>query len=281
MPDAERLLLTLRQAIWSFRTTPGRSGRLLRLKDATEVLVAGDMHGNLGNLQAVVERADLRAHPQRHLIVQELIHGPHRYVSGGDKSHQMLDVLAVLKCQFPRQVHMLLGNHELSEWTGQLVGKNDQVLNAVFREGIEAAYGTRAAEVQSMYLTLFTALPVAIRTMNRVFLSHSLPSEGRLFAFDPEVLEREQVDDGELKSGGSIHALLWGRDTRLSTAEAFLLKVDADLLITGHIPCDAGFEVPNERQIILDSMRSPACYCLFPSDRSISHPELVERVKAL
>jgi hypothetical protein len=281
MPDAERVLLTLRQAIWAFRTTPGRSGRVLRLKDVTEVLVGGDMHGNVGNLQQLVERAELRAHPQRHLIVQELIHGPHRYASGGDKSHQMLDVLAALKCQFPRQVHMLMGNHELAEWTGQLVGKNDQVLNMAFREGIEAAFGARAAEVQSMYMTLFTALPVAIRTPNRVFLSHSMPSARQQISFDPQVLERDQVDDAELKTGGSIHALLWGRDTRLTTAESFLLKMDADLLITGHIPCDGGFEVPNERQIILDSMKAPACYCLFPTDRSLSHRELVSLVKEL
>jgi hypothetical protein len=280
MPDTERLILTLRQAIWAFRSTPGRRGRVLRLQDVNEVLVAGDMHGNLANLQALIGRADLRAYPERHLIVQELIHGPQRYANGGDKSHQMLDVLAALKCQFPRQVHMLLGNHELAEWTGQLIGKNDQVLNNVFRTGIEAAYGARAAEVKSMYLTLFTALPVAIRTPNRVFLSHSLPAARRLSGFDPEVLERDQVDDAELKTGGSIHALLWGRDTRLATAEAFLLKMDADLLITGHIPCE-GFEVPNDRQIILDSMKAPACYCLFPTDRPVSHGELVSLVRTL
>jgi hypothetical protein len=280
MPDAERLLLTLRQAIWAFRSTPGRRGRVVHLKDATEVLVGGDMHGNLANLQGLVERAELRSNPQRHLIVQELIHGPQRYARGGDKSHQMLDVLAAIKCQFPRQVHMLLGNHELAEWTGQMVGKNDEILNHAFREGIETAFGARAAEVKSMYLTLFTALPVAIRTPNRILLCHSLPSARRLIGFDPEVLERDQVEDAELKAGGSIHALLWGRDTRLSTAEAFLLKMNADLLITGHIPCE-GFDVPNDRQIILDCMKAPACYCQFPTNRPVNHGELVSLIRTL
>jgi hypothetical protein len=281
MPDVDRLLLNLRQATWSFRSTPGRRGRFIQLKDAAEVLVAGDMHGSIEHLQMVIERADLRTHPQRHLVLQELIHGSHHYADGGDKSHQMIDVLAVLKCHYPRQVHMLLGNHELSEWTGQMVGKNDRILNIAFRAGIESAYGPRAAEVYSMYVTLFTALPVAIRTNNRVFLSHSLPSSRRLLTFDPELLQRDQVDDHELKAGGTIHALLWGRDTRLSTVEAFLLRMDADLLITGHIPCSNGFDVPNERQIVLDSMKTPACFCLFPTDRPLKHAELVSMVDTL
>ena len=81
--------------------------------------------------------------------------------------------------------------------------------------------------------------------------------------------------------GGALHALVWGRDTSLENVTAFLQKVDADLLITGHIPCDLGFEAPNDRQLILDCMGTPACYCLFPADSSLTHAELVACVKSL
>jgi hypothetical protein len=63
--------------------------------------------------------------------------------------------------------------------------------------------------------------------------------------------------------------------------ERFLEKVDADLLITGHIPCERGFEVPNARQVILDCMSAPAGYCLFPADRPLSHQELVNCIGTL
>src|SRR5947209_6550944 len=119
MPDPIRHLTTLRRAVVAFRSTPGRRGRVGYLEDVDEVLVAGDLHGNLENFKTVLQRAELAAHPRRHLVLQEVVHGPHRYPAGGDKSHQLLDLLAALKCQFPRQVHFLMGNHELAQWTGK------------------------------------------------------------------------------------------------------------------------------------------------------------------
>ena len=56
----------------------------------------------------------------------------------------------------------------------------------------------------------------------------------------------------------------------LKSAAAFLQKVDADLLVTGHIPLDTGFAAPNDRQLILDSLGSPAGYALFPADKPLT-----------
>ena len=95
------------------------------------------------------------------------------------------------------------------------------------------------------------------------------------------ILERDDFAEADLVLGGTVHALVWGRDTKATTAAAFLARVDADLLITGHIPCDQGFAVPNERQLILDTLGAPACYCLFPTDRPLSQPELLQGVGTL
>src|SRR5262249_16634073 len=225
--------------------------------------------------------ADLRAHPDRHLVFQELVHGAFCYPNGSDKSHQAVDLLAALKCQFPRQVHLLLGNHELAQWTGQWISKGETDLNALFQQGVRTAYGDRAEKIYAAYLEFFAAVPLAIRTANRVFLSHSLPRAERLEQFDPAVLEAEVYRRAELFPGGSVHALVWGRDTALANVTAFLKKVDADLLVTGHIPCENGFDVPNERQLILECQTAPACYCLFPADRPLTHRELVDCVRTL
>jgi hypothetical protein len=192
-----------------------------------------------------------------------------------------MDLVAALKCQFPRQVHLLLGNHELAQWTGQWITKADVELTAWFRQGVDTAYGPRAAEVYAAYCDLFAHIPLAVKTPNRVFLSHSSPGRSRLATFDPAVLEQDEAAPKDLQLGGTVHALVWGRDTRSETVAAFLDKVDADLLITGHIPCPDGFEVPNGRQLILESMAAPAAYCLFAAARPLSHQDLRESVHEL
>lgn len=281
MPDPTRLLRTLERAIREFRASPGRRGRLIELEGAAEVLVVGDLHGHLENFRRVLDRAGLGQHPGRHLVLQELVHGPHRYPAGGDKSHQLLDLLAALKCQYPRQVHMLLGNHELAQWTGQAIAKVDSDLNASFWEGVATAYRSHADAIYRAYQELFAAVPLALRTANRVFLSHSLPSARRLERFDPGVLLRDTCDAEELRPGGSVYALVWGRDTRPETVAGFLEKVDADLLVSGHIPCPAGFEAPNDRQLLLDAQGTPAGYCLLPTDRPLTHAELLQAAATL
>jgi Calcineurin-like phosphoesterase len=281
MPDPTRLLRTLTQAIESFRNTPGRRGRMVRTENAGEVLAAGDLHGNVENFRLLLEKAQLGKNPHRHLILQELIHGPFRYPTGGDKSHQLVDLLAALKCQYPLQVHLLLGNHELAQWTGQAIAKSESELNASFREGLDTAYGARATAIYAAYLQLFAVVPLAVRTPNRIFLSHSLPKAARLEHFDAAILERETHEEHDLRPGGAIHALLWGRDTSPTTVERFLQKVDAELLVTGHIPCQRGFDVPNDRQLILDCMGAPACYGLIPLNRPLTHQQLVDCIQTL
>lgn len=279
MPDADRLLRTLAQAAQAFETTPGRHGRLIRLPDAADVLVAGDMHGNLTNFRHVLDRADLANQSRRHLVLQELVHGPHCYSAGGDKSHQLLDLLAALKCQFPERVHFLLGNHELAQWAGHLITKTDFEQTTLFRFGVEAAYGPRAAEVYAGYRNLFVRAALAVRTPNHVFCCHSLPWFDDVERFDLAVLEAEQPEDREFHYGGVIHSLVWGRDLAPETAAAFCARVDADLLVTGHVPCPDGFFVPNDRQLVLDSHGSPAALCLFPADQTLTHRELVACVE--
>jgi hypothetical protein len=274
MPDPIKLLTTLHRAAEAFRTTPGRSGRVIALVEAADVLVVGDLHGHLGNFQAALRLADLSRHPRRHLVLQELIHGQQRYPTGGEKSHQLLDLTAALKVQYPERVHFIPGNHELAQATGRAVAKDDIDYNAVFLEGIQTAYGEQADAIYGAYLEMIAAAPLVVRTPNRVFVSHSLPSALKLPRFHYEDLLRESQPT-DLESSGSAYAISWGRDTRGEHVEEFLRLVDADFLVTGHIPCEGGIWAPNDRQVVLDAMQSPGGYCLFPADRTLTHAELV------
>ena len=282
MPAPDRMLTHLRQAIALVRATPGRRGHTLQLPDCTEVLVAGDLHGHIPNFQVMLRDADLASHPRRHLILQELIHGKFRYPRGGDKSHQLVDLFAALKNQFPRQVHFIPGNHEMAQWTNRPVIKADENLNALFQEGAIESYGEEfGPRIYATYLELFQSLPVLVRTPNRVIICHSMPGNAALPNFNPARLETDAYEPADLQPGGTVHTLLWGRDKSASTAAAFLERMDADLLVSGHIACDTGFDVPNDRQIIIDCAECPAGYLLFPTGRPLTHQELVGSLRII
>lgn len=278
MPPPDRMLATIRKATAAGRATPGRSGHLVRLADCADVLAAGDLHGHVPNFQVILKAADLANHPGRHLVLQEVIHSPFRYPAGGDKSHQLLDLYSALKCQFPARVHLLPGNHELAQWTGRPIGKGDEEQNEVFRAGVTTAYGASGPEVYAAYLDLMQSLPLALRSPNDVFFSHSLVPGRSMGTFDATRLEDNVYDEAEYRPGGFVYAMLWGRDTSPQTVDDYLRKVDADLLVSGHIPTDDGFSVPNHRQLIVDCSATPAAYVLVPADRKLTHEELVAGV---
>ena len=274
------MLTILRQALTLVRGTPGRRGHTLRLADCEDVLVTGDLHGQIGHFQALLKAADLAGHPRRHFVMQEVVHGKYRYPGGGDKSHQLVDLFAALKAQYPSRVHYIPGNHELAQWTGRPVMKADENLNALFEDGVREAYGAEAGpEVYRTYLELFQALPMALRASNGVLICHTLPSARAMPLFDPARLEREQFEPADFEPGGTVHSLLWGRDTSPANIEEFLRRMDAKLLVSGHIANEAGFLVPNGQQVIVDCSESPAGYILFPADRPLTHAELVACIR--
>ena len=71
---------------------------------------------------------------------------------------------------------------------------------------------------------------------------------------------------------------------------AYLMLIDgmveavpnnARLLITGHEPCCDGYQVPNSRQVIIDSQSDNGCYVILPLNEPLSLPRVVERIERL
>ena len=281
MPDPQKVLATIQRATTLFRTTPGRQGGLISLgESAEEVLVVGDLHGNIPVFRQVLVAADLAKNPGRHLVLQELVHGSRHYPDDqGDKSHQLVDIVCALKCQFPDRVHLILGNHELSELTGRPIAKAGVALNALFRQGISTAYGAAADEVYAAYLKLFATLPLAVRTGNGVFLCHTIPDPIDIETFDPTIFEDETWSERAMARHGAVYAITWGRNTEPEDVDRFAEIVGAEWFITGHQPCDEGFRQANPRQIIIDGTDPYPAYCLFPARGEVNVESLLKCVR--
>ena len=272
MPDPIRLQITLRRAIDQLKRLPVRRGRVIELT-GDEVVVAGDLHGHVANFQAIYQYANLAKYPGRHLVVQELIHGMFRYPLGGDKSHQLIDLIATLAVQFPGRVHYLMGNHELAQWTNQTILKNEDDYLELFRQGIDQAYGSEATAIEALYMELFSRLPIAIRAANGLLLTHSLPRARAVALLDPALLERDDLPMACYMSPGPCYSIVWGRDTTPGNVAAYLKVMKAEYLVTGHIVCDAGYEFTGLRHLIVDGSHQPCAVATLPLQRPITDEE--------
>lgn len=280
----ENVVATLERAAEANRNTPGREGNVIVLTPelADQVMVTGDLHGHRRNFNFIRRIAALDKHPRRHLILQEVCHGGPTYPqNGGCMSHTMLEDVAKLKTQFPTQVHFLLGNHELAELTDYPIQKKREMLNLKFRLGMQQMYGPATDRVRESYNPFIRSLPLAVRLPGDVFICHSVPEDAETRRFKKSIFSRE-LDDDDFFGRGDLFRMLWGRDYRPENVRAFAEAIGARVIVNGHEPCpDGGFKAPNDLQIILDCCGDPATYVVLPTDRELTHAEIVERIQRL
>jgi hypothetical protein len=276
---ADHTIPLITAATQATRTDPFQSGFLIELPSAGELLVTGDIHGNAGNLQRIVQVADLGRCPGRHLVLQELVHEL-QAVDDVCRSYRLVEIAAQLKCAYPKQVHILLGNHEFAECLGLEIGKRGRELNAAFADGLRAAYGESWEEVKEAYHEFWTSCPLAVHTSNGLFVSHSTPHLDRMNGLTLEYLRTATVADA-FRRDGPVFSLLWDRDYRPQTAEAFAQRMQAEVLLVGHTACADGMQVPNKRHIILDSKDFEGRYVLLPLDRELDQRRVLAYVQRL
>src|SRR5690349_543090 len=123
MTNADHVVETLGVATEENQVSSLRDQQVVNLPEEGEVWIAGDIHDHRRNFEKLVKGADLAANPQRHVILQELIHGDHYDKDGAEESWKILVQAAELKADFPGQVHFLLANHALAQVHGEGIMK--------------------------------------------------------------------------------------------------------------------------------------------------------------
>ncbi|MBM4017685.1 MAG: hypothetical protein FJ288_05055 [Planctomycetes bacterium] len=242
----------LDRASMLMRRDPLRRGNVILLPPAGDLIVVGDLHGDTENFRRVVDWAALSRNQDRYLVFQELVHGGPLDDRGRDRSFRLLEEAAVLKCRFKSHVQMVLSNHDLAEIVGSTIKKAGASVSQAFWRGIESAYGEGWPEVHGAYRRFLASVPLAVRTPNGVFISHSTPQRETIDLFDHSIFDRPLTAEDYLP-GGSVYALVWGRPQDQDVADRFARAVGAEVLVTGHQPSEPGVKAPTSRQIILVS----------------------------
>lgn len=226
-----------------------RKGSTVHLPRKGRVLMTGDLHDNGRNLQRIIKLAALHESPDHHLILHEIIHGPH-LINGRDLSVRTLARVAELKLKYPNQVHVLLANHELSQIVGSNISKDGINVCDAFNAGIDFIYAEAAEKIRAGVNRWVRSLNLAVKCENGLFVSHSLPGARKLEKFDPRVIDRE-LTDADLQSGGSAYDMVWGRHHPQELADHLAKVWNVRLFVLGHQPTDMGYQVQGTSMLVL------------------------------
>ncbi len=276
--DALQAAETFREAAQLNREDPYRQGGILRLPAYGQAVMTGDLHGHQKNLEKLKHYAMLERVAARHVILHELIHSDLGAPSDVDDSHALLLQAAEYKCRFPDQVHFLQSNHELSQLTNYLIAKNGRIVIHAFSEAVLGAFGPGGEAVLEAINEFITSFPLAIRTENRVWLSHSLPNAHEMIDFDPNIFDRPPTRR-DLETSRSIFGLVWGRRHTPEQIEALARALEIDAFIIGHQPQETGYCVLFDRLIILASNHSHGVFLPFDLSKPQTAGQLVGNIR--
>src|SRR5262249_13635797 len=211
------------------RGDPLRTGTTLHLPNYGQLVATGDLHGHRGNFEKLKRFCMLEHASVRHVILHEMIH-TEPLVGPLDTSHELLLEAARYKCAFPEQVHFLQSNHELSQLTSHQILKGGRAVLDDFERGVRERYGAGSRKGYEAILDFIRSFPIAARTANRVWVSHSLPAVDDMGYFDMGVFSRA-AKESDLHAGGPIYSLVWGRRFTDGHVEALARQLDVDVFV--------------------------------------------------
>jgi predicted phosphodiesterase len=270
----------LNKGIRANQTDRFRRANLICLPAEGSVVVGGDIHGHRRNFERLLARARLAEDPDRHLVLQEIIHGGPEDGAGGCLSYQLLLDAVRCKLSFPDQVHFVMGNHDTAMINSSEVMKNGKEMNRAMSLALERQFGASGPDVRLAIRQFLFSQPLAVRCGNRVWISHSLPNDRCVDAFDPGVFERE-LRLGDCERPGSAYLLTWGRRHSQEALNRMARLLDVDLFILGHQPQVHGWCQAGDNLIILASDHNHGCLLQMDLSRTYQTAELVQSLTPL
>lgn len=257
-----------------------RRGNVVHLPAEGNLIITGDIHGHLRNFERIVAFADLPNNPDRHIILQEIIHGGPEDSQGGCLSYKLLFEAIRYKLKFPDQVHMIMGNHDTAFINNSEVMKDGKEMNRAMRQAIEREFKQASDDVALAIRQFLFSQPLAIRCNNRIWISHSLPSDRAIDKFEPKILER-QLKINDVVRPGSAYLLTWGRKHSQAILDKLAGIFDIDFFILGHQPQEKGWNQAGNNLIIIASNHNHGCLLSIDLAKSYTIEQLIDSIVPL
>jgi hypothetical protein len=270
----------LNQGAEANNTDKFRAGNVVHLPDEGDLIATGDLHGHRRNFERIVTFADLANHPDRHVILQEIIHGGPEDSKGGCLSYRLLFDVVSYKVSFPDQVHVIMGNHDTAYINNTDVMKDGREMNRAMCAALDREFPRAGAEIKLAMKQFLFSQPLAARCGSRIWMSHSLPSDYFKEKFDPEVLHRP-LKTSDLVRPGSAYLLTWGRKHSQALLDSMAKLLDTDIFVLGHQPQEQGWKRAGRNLIILASNHDHGCLLSIELAKSYTVEQLIESIVPL
>lgn len=238
-------------------------------------MITGDLHGNRKNLDILLSTAQLEKYPNRHIIFQEVIHTRNIAIDHRDLS--FLEILDILKyvIQFPDRVHILLGNHDFNFFVGKEMVHSKRKLNYRFRRGVKLLFEDKSKKIIDLYKKIILIMPAMIQS-GKILLTHSNFDEG----YENYTLS-DLTKTTPFEENSPLYKLITGRVHSKKAIQPLLEQSNADFSIIGHEICQMGYDIPNAKQIIIDSCHKHGCYILCQPNTIKTIKDLKKHIKKI
>jgi len=257
-----------------------RRGNLIHLPARGSLIVTGDLHGHRRNFERIVTFADLANNPDRHIVLQEIIHGGPEDPHGGCMSYKLLFDVVRYKLSFPDRVHIIMGNHDTAFINSSEVMKEGREMNRAMRLALDREFQQAGAEVELATRQFLFSQPLAVRCDNRIWVSHSLPSDRFVDKFNPEILDKK-LKINDVVRPGSAYLLTWGRKHSQALLDKIAGLFDVDIFILGHQPQEQGWSRAGEKLIIIASNHNHGCLLPIDLAKSYTIEQLIDLIVPL
>jgi hypothetical protein len=270
----------LKNGIDANNTDPYRQGNVITLPNMGMLVVTGDLHGHHRNFERIVSYADLANNPDRHLVLQEIIHGGREDQQGGCISYELVFEAVELKLEFPHRVHFIMGNHDTAFVSDSKVMKAGKEMNISMRQAMARRFGSDFGVVEHAMKQFLFSQPLAVKCANRIWISHSLPGNREADSFTDEIFHRS-LQIADLLRPNPAYNLTWGRKHSDGMLQKMAQLLDVDLFVLGHQAQPEGCGKAGANLVILASDHNHGCLLPIDLARSYTIDELVEAIVPL
>ncbi len=234
--------------------------RLVKLEALGEVLIIGDLHGDLESLILILQKSYYLEQMKKTDKASLIFLGD--YGDRGEKSPETYYLILKLKLAFPKQIVLLRGNHEapkdllgvphdLPIQFQRKFGKTGQQAYEQIRSFHGCLYN--AVYVQGRYLMLHGGLSLEISSLQDIAQaqeSHNKALFEELLWNDPD----EEVPTVSFSPRGA--GKLFGE----KVTEEVLKRLNAKILIRGHQASNVGFKTNHNGNVLTLFSRKGAPY---------------------